>query len=57
MSKTDHIIANATRMPRGRSKRNRLILPTLIVLLLGFVFFTQPEVRASLQSWISQLTG
>jgi len=49
MSKLDQIIANS---PRGRkrgflSPRARVLLLGLTTLLLLFVFFTQPQVRAA----------
>ncbi|WP_298849733.1 hypothetical protein [uncultured Ruegeria sp.] len=59
MSKLDQIIANNARATQSRRKsgflgqRARVLLLTLTTLLLVFVFFTQPQVRAAIES----LTG
>ncbi|WP_170465733.1 hypothetical protein [Ruegeria arenilitoris] len=56
MSKTDHIISSNARS-RSRSgflgKRGRVALLALTTLLMLFVFFTQPQVRAAIDGWIS----
>lgn len=56
MSKLDQIIANNARATQNRrkpgflSQRARVLLLTLTSLLLVFVFFTQPQVRAAIHS-------
>ncbi|MEM6659139.1 MAG: hypothetical protein AAF496_09985 [Pseudomonadota bacterium] len=59
MSKLDQIIASNGRGPQTRrksgflSQRARVLLLTLTTLLVLFVFFTQPQVRAAIEA----LTG
>lgn len=54
MSKTDQIIASNARSFHSKRKtgflspRARILLLTLTTLLVLFVFFTQPQVRAAL---------
>ncbi|AXT26914.1 hypothetical protein D1823_10165 [Ruegeria sp. AD91A] len=56
MSKLDQIIANNARATQNRrkpsflSQRARVLLLTLTSLLLVFVFFTQPQMRAAIHS-------
>ncbi|WP_171125817.1 MULTISPECIES: hypothetical protein [unclassified Ruegeria] len=63
MSKAEHIIASSPRVSRSRRKqgflgvRGRAALLTLTMLLMLFVFFTQPHVRATFESWTSLITG
>ncbi|WP_170761548.1 hypothetical protein [Ruegeria lacuscaerulensis] len=63
MSKADQIIASNARGSRSRRKsgflgqRGRVALLTLTMLLMLFVFFTQPDVRAAFESWASLITG
>ncbi|WP_171121765.1 MULTISPECIES: hypothetical protein [unclassified Ruegeria] len=63
MSKAEHIIASSPRVSRYRRKqgflgvRGRAALLTLTMLLMLFVFFTQPHVRATFESWTSLITG
>ncbi len=58
MSKLDQIIANNARVTQSRrksgflSQRARVLLLTLTSLLLVFVFFTQPQVRAAFHALI-----
>jgi hypothetical protein len=58
MSKLDQIIANNARVTQSRrkpgflSQRARVLLLTLTSLLLVFVFFTQPQVRAAIHALI-----
>ncbi|MCG7518617.1 hypothetical protein [Ruegeria sp. Ofav3-42] len=63
MSKADHILASNTRSARSQRRsgflglRGRIALLALTTLLMLFVFFTQPHVRATVESWISLITG
>ncbi|GAA6158826.1 hypothetical protein NBRC116589_10000 [Ruegeria sp. HU-ET01832] len=63
MSKADHIVASNARSSRSRRKsgflgvRGRIALLGLTTLLMLFVFFTQPQVRAEFESWTSLITG
>ena len=63
MSKADHILASTTRSSRSRRNsgflgmRGRIALLTLTALLILFVFFTQPQVRAAIESWTSLIIG
>jgi len=56
MSKVEHIIANSQTGSRSRrstgflGQRRRVMLLTLTVALLLFVFFTQPQVRDALSA-------
>lgn len=56
MSKLDQIMANSPRAPQPRrrqgflSHRARVLLLTLTSLLLVFVFYTQPQVRAAIDT-------
>lgn len=58
MSKLDQIIANNARSVQSRKKsgflsqRARVLLLALSSLLLVFVFFTQPQVRAAVEALI-----
>ncbi|WP_170385270.1 hypothetical protein [Ruegeria atlantica] len=61
MSKAEQIIANNTRVSRSKQgflgQRGRIALLALIALLMLFVYFTQPDVRATFASWTSLLSG
>ncbi|WP_037310918.1 hypothetical protein [Ruegeria halocynthiae] len=61
MSKADQIIASNTRAARRKSgflgQRGRIALLTLTILLILFVFFTQPDVRTALESKVSLFSG
>ena len=61
MSKAEQIIATTTRASRRKSgflgQRGRIALLALTTLLMLFVFFTQPDVRAALTSWTSLISG
>ncbi|MEW2919215.1 MULTISPECIES: hypothetical protein [Ruegeria] len=61
MSKAEQIIATTTRASRRKSgflgQRGRIALLALTTLLMLFVFFTQAEVRTTLTSWTSLISG
>ena len=61
MSKAEQIIATTTRASRRKSgflgQRGRIALLALTTLLMLFVFFTQPDVRAALTSWTNLISG
>ncbi|WP_170403899.1 hypothetical protein [Ruegeria arenilitoris] len=61
MSKAEQILSNTSRASRRKQgflgQRGRFALLSLTVLLLLFVFFTQPDVRAALTSWTSLISG
>ena len=54
MSKLDQIIASNARTARRNSgflsQRARILLLTLTMLLVLFVFFTQPQVRSAIEA-------
>ncbi|WP_170561125.1 hypothetical protein [Ruegeria atlantica] len=62
MSKAEHILTSNTRNIRSRRKggflgtRGIVVLLALIALLL-FVFVTQPQMRETIEAWISLVTG
>ncbi|WP_420586342.1 hypothetical protein [Ruegeria sp.] len=61
MSKADQIVASNSRVSRGKQgflgQRGRIALLALTTLLMLFVFFTQPDVRATLATWTSLISG
>ncbi|WP_170416904.1 hypothetical protein [Ruegeria atlantica] len=62
MSKAEHILTSNTRSIRSRRRsgflgaRGIVALLALITLLL-FVFFTQPQMRETVETWISLISG
>ncbi len=61
MSKAEQIVASSTRVSRRKpgflGYRGRIALLALTTLLMLFVFFTQPEIRAAFESWASLISG
>lgn len=63
MSKVDHILASQGRpvqpkaKPGFRSSRTRLLMVALTGLLTAFVFLTQPEVAAAVETLTAKIPG
>ncbi|SMO88282.1 hypothetical protein [Ruegeria faecimaris] len=61
MNKAEQIIASSKRVSRRKPGflgfRGRVALMTLTMLLMLFVFFTQPHVREIFASWTSLFSG